>query len=166
MSLRDSVVKCCKSVPIRCVDRTPTLFQEGLQDRHRSHCGCSVEGQLASFILDSRATFIGEQGADSRNIGLGTCEVQRILLDSKSMYMQYPSRCLGKLTCPELLLLDTSAPFRSNRSIVASPAASFRLAAIMRGVQPDPSYADLAMLYNNGNSMLKRRGELSSKVEQ
>lgn len=88
MSLRDSVVKCGESIPIRCVDRALTLFQEGFQDRHRSYCGCSVQGELTTSILDSGATFIGKQCADGGNIGLGTCEVERILLDSKYMYTQ------------------------------------------------------------------------------
>lgn len=88
MSLRDGVVKCGESVPVRCVDRTLTLFQERLQDRYRPYCGCSVQGKLATSILDSGATFIGKQCANGGNISLGTCEVERILLDSKPMYTQ------------------------------------------------------------------------------
>jgi hypothetical protein len=78
-------MKCGESVPIRCINRTLTLFQESLQDRHRSHCSCSMKGQLATFILDSRTTVIGKQGADGRDTGLGTCEVERILVDVKSV---------------------------------------------------------------------------------
>lgn len=46
---------------------------------------------------------------------------------------------LGMPTCPELLFMLTSAPLRSSRSMIGSPAASLRLAAIMSEVQPDPS---------------------------
>lgn len=88
MPLRDSVVKGGESVPIRCVDRTLTLLQEGFQDRHRPYCGCSVQGKLATSILDSGATFMGKQCADGGNIGLGTCEMERILLNGKPMYTQ------------------------------------------------------------------------------
>lgn len=119
-----------------------------------------MKRKLTTPVLNSGTTFIGKQGADGGNIGFGTCEVQRILLDSKSMYIQYPSPCPEKLTCPELLLIETSAPFRSNRSIVASPAASLRLAAIIRGVQPDPSYASLARFCDSVQSTLKGMGIL------
>lgn len=43
---------------------------------------------MATFILDSGAAFIGKQGADGGKIGLGTGEMQRILLDGKFMYIQ------------------------------------------------------------------------------
>lgn len=43
---------------------------------------------FTTSILDSGATFIGKQCADGGNVGLGTCKVERILLDSKLMYTQ------------------------------------------------------------------------------
>lgn len=42
-------------------------------------------------------------------------------------------------TWPETLFVLTSAPFLSSRSMMGSPSAFFKLDAIMRGVQPEPS---------------------------
>lgn len=45
----------------------------------------------------------------------------------------------GLVTWPVTLFTLTSAPFRRRRSIIGSPSAFFKLDAIIRGVQHDPS---------------------------
>lgn len=153
MALRDSMVQRRKAINISSINRTFAFFQKNLDDWRRAYCSSTMKRQLAPLILDSGTAFIIEQSADCGEISFGCCEVQSVLDSLVSLFprrsrigLQRQMRWLG--TWPVTLFTFTSAPFRRRRSIIGSPSAFFKLDAIIRGVQHDPSC--LLLVGNSG----------------
>jgi hypothetical protein len=128
------VVQSGHAVDVLRVQRALVLHQQAHQ-RRGPDGGGAVQRQLRAAVLGPRAGAGGEQGAGHVEVGLGRGEVERRL----AVVVCAVRERAGPVFAAISLVAFASAPFLRSRSTRAS--ASFLLLAIMRDVQPRPSWS-------------------------
>ncbi|PLN83381.1 hypothetical protein BDW42DRAFT_64905 [Aspergillus taichungensis] len=79
MALRDRLMQGRQAVHIAGIDWALSGFEELLDDRRGADRRRAVERQLAAFVFDAGAAFVGEEGADGGEVAFGGCEVEGVL---------------------------------------------------------------------------------------
>lgn len=151
--LPHTVMQRGHSVHISRVERT-VCFQQQLDHRNRADCCSAVQSKLATLVLHASRRLLRNELPCGIEVVLRGGEVQGSLVAASKQSLLAanergvePGRCCleRKVSCIvrdarpacNLLFMLTSASRESRRS--TSSSASFRLAAIISGVQPEPS---------------------------